>query len=97
MLLEERCDAAVTEHVGPNLLAPVIGVGSLPELSREPLPVSAVPEIAVAENRDACRAEYDVWLTGKRREILPITKTVSPQSLAQELFMRGVDTSVHPL
>jgi hypothetical protein len=55
---------AITNHVSPHLRDPVAAVVAPCELCESPLEVAAVPEVAIAEDRNAMFHEHDVRAAG---------------------------------
>lgn len=75
---------SVTRDVGLDLRDPVGGVVPAAQPAKTLLEVAAMPEVAVAEHRDACTDEGHV---GPAREILgvdPIAEPEMPERTAQD-------------
>jgi hypothetical protein len=72
----------VALSIRSNLLTPIIGIGPLPKLRRQPPPVAPVPEITIAEDHHSRRSKDDVRLAWEIDAVLPKAQAATPQLAA---------------
>ena len=74
----------VALYVSLDLRYPVPGIGTPLELDPTPLPVFAVPEIAVAKDDEPSFGKDDVGLAGELNDVYPVPAAGPPKGPAKQ-------------
>jgi hypothetical protein len=78
--------ALVTFSVGFDFRDPIRTIRPFDKFAPSLRPISAVPEITIAEHYDSLTSKNDVWSTWKVSSILSETKPPSPKSAPEHAF-----------
>jgi hypothetical protein len=89
-------DCSVALPICINLGDPIRRVMSLCQLPSQARPISPVPKIPVAENRDPQTREHYVWRARNTRKVPSIPKTEFRELPTQQLLMTRSGFSVGP-